>query len=171
MWPVWRVLWASPGSVAGFLVSPFFRARRVARGVIVCEGANWPRRIGFRHRAMTLGHVVLCVDDLDDGVLEHELVHVRQWERWGLAFPFAYLVATIAAVLRGGHFYRDNIFEVQARSAPARRAGFRASRSAKRLAARRAVPSISLGEAQRSFAEAQRRSESSAEAQRNASGH
>jgi hypothetical protein len=98
---------------------------------------------------MTLGHVVLCVDDLDDGVLEHELVHVRQWERWGLAFPFAYLVATISAVLRGGHYYRDNIFEVQARSAPARRAGFRASRSAKRLAARRAVPSISLGEAQR----------------------
>jgi len=117
MRPIWRVLWASPGSIAGFLVSPFFRGRRVARGVIVCEGANWPRRIGFRHRAMTLGHVVLCVDDLDDGVLEHELVHVRQWERWGLAFPFAYLVATISAVLRGGHFYRDNIFEVQAKNA------------------------------------------------------
>jgi hypothetical protein len=114
---IWRLLWASPGSIAGLLMSPFFRGRRAARGVIICEGAEWPQRVGFRHRAMTLGHVVLCVDDLDDDVLEHELAHVAQWERWGFAFPIAYLVATVSAVLRGGHFYRDNSFEIQARGA------------------------------------------------------
>jgi hypothetical protein len=115
MRPVWKVLWASPGSIAGFLVAPFFRSRRIVRGVMVCEGADWPRKIGFRHRAMTLGHVVLCVDEIDEGILEHELVHVDQWERWGIAFPPAYLVATLGTLLRGKHFYRDNPFEVQAR--------------------------------------------------------
>jgi len=113
--PVVKVLWALPGSIVGFLAAPFFRTRRVVGGVMVCEGADWPRRIGFRHRAMTLGHVVLCVDEIDDRVLEHELVHVSQWERWGLAFLPAYLLATLGALLRGRHFYRDNPFEVQAR--------------------------------------------------------
>jgi hypothetical protein len=130
---VLRLLWAFPGSIVGFLMSPFFRGRRVARGVIVCEGAEWPRWIGFRHRAMTLGHVVLCVDDLDEGVLEHELVHVAQWERWGLAFPLAYLVATAAAVLRGGHFYRDNSFEIEARRASAHRMALEVSRRRRRI--------------------------------------
>ena len=112
---VCKVLWAFPGSIAGFLMAPFFRSRRIVRGVLVCEGADWPRKFGFRHRAMTLGHVVLCVDDINEGILEHELVHVGQWERWGIAFGPAYLVATLGALLRGKHFYRDNPFEVQAR--------------------------------------------------------
>lgn len=104
-----------PGSIVGLFVAPFFKARRFVRGVVVCEGAGWPRKVGFRHRAMTLGHVVLCVDDIDEGVLEHEFVHVGQWERWGIAFVPAYLLATIGALLRGKHFYRDNPFEAQAR--------------------------------------------------------
>jgi hypothetical protein len=82
---------------------------------VVCEGADWPHRFGFRHRAITLGHVVLCVDDIDEGILTHELVHVRQWERWGFAFLPAYVIATLAALLKGRHFYRDNGFEVRAR--------------------------------------------------------
>jgi len=82
---------------------------------MVCEGADWPSMLGFRHRAMTLGHVVLCVDDIDEGILEHELVHVRQWERWGFAFLPAYFIATLGALLQGRHLYRDNGFEVRAR--------------------------------------------------------
>jgi hypothetical protein len=113
--PVWKVTWASPGSIVGFLIAPFFRYRRVVEGTMICEGAGWPRRLGFRHRAMTLGHVVLCIDDLDEETLAHELVHVAQWERWGIAFLPAYLVASLMARLRGGHYYRDNAFEVQAR--------------------------------------------------------
>ncbi|MGH2752486.1 MAG: hypothetical protein ACRDK3_16695 [Actinomycetota bacterium] len=111
----WKVAWASPGSIVGFVVAPFFRHRRVVRGVLLCEVAGWPRKLGFRHRAMTLGHVVLCVNDIDEGILEHEFAHVAQWERWGLAFLPAYLVATVVAVVRGKHFYKDNYFEVQAR--------------------------------------------------------
>jgi hypothetical protein len=83
----------------------------------VCEGASWPRRAGFRHRAMTLGHVVLCIDVADDTLLRHELVHVRQYEKLGPLFVPAYLAASLLAVLRGGNAYSDNAFEVEARRA------------------------------------------------------
>ncbi|MGI8940560.1 MAG: hypothetical protein ACR2H7_01505 [Actinomycetota bacterium] len=115
MRPLRKVAWASPGSIAGLLLAPFFRRRSVVRGVMLCEGATWPRRLGFRHRAMTLGHVVVCVDDIDEGCWSHELVHVDQWERWGPAFPPAYLTATLAALVRRKNFYRDNHFEIEAR--------------------------------------------------------
>ncbi|MFN2587844.1 MAG: hypothetical protein ABR613_06990 [Actinomycetota bacterium] len=99
----------------GLLLSPFFRSRRATRGVVVCEGASWPRRLGWRYRAITFGHVVLCVDDLDETTFAHELVHVRQYEAWGVLLWPAYLLAALWARLRGGAAYRDNHFERQAR--------------------------------------------------------
>ena len=110
-----RFLWAAPGTLLGLLLAPFFKRRSVVHHVLLCEGASWVRRLGWRYRAMTLGHVVLCVDDIGDEVLDHELVHVRQWERWGPAFLVAYPLATLAALARGKHYYRDNRFEVEAR--------------------------------------------------------
>ena len=110
-----RILWAAPGSLVGLLLAPFFDHRFVARGVILCEGARWPRRLRWPYRAITFGHVVLSVDELDDATFRHELVHVNQYERWGpLYFP-AYLLASLIARLRGGHIYRDNAFEAAAR--------------------------------------------------------
>jgi hypothetical protein len=112
---VLAMAWAAPGSLIGVLLSPLFRKRFVTRGVLLCEGAAWPRRLGWPYRAITFGHVVLAVDELDSPTLEHELVHVRQFERWGPAFVPAYLAASLWARLRGGHPYRDNPFEQQAR--------------------------------------------------------
>jgi hypothetical protein len=112
---LWRVAWASPGTVLGLLLAPFFKRRSVVRRVIVCEGATWAGRLSRRYRAMALGHVVLCVDDIDAAILDHELVHVSQWERWGPAFVLAYPLATLVALARGKHYYRDNHFEVEAR--------------------------------------------------------
>lgn len=135
---VLRVAWAAPGSLIGVLLSPSFEKRFFTRGVLLCEGASWPRRLGWPYRAITFGHVVLCVDELDPPTLEHELVHVRQFERWGPAFVPAYLGASLWARLRGGHAYRDNPFEQEARvgdraPAPAlplqERAAFAASRA------------------------------------------
>jgi len=40
---------------------------------------------------------------------------VRQYERWGVFFLLAYPAASLLAAWQGGHFYRDNCFEVQAR--------------------------------------------------------
>lgn len=113
-----RYLWAAPWSLVGLLLSLLFRRRSVVRGVVLAEGAAWPRRLGWRYRAITFGHVVLAVDELDRATIEHELVHVRQYERWGPFFVPLYLLESARARARGGHPYRDNTFEVAARRAP-----------------------------------------------------
>lgn len=113
--PALRIAWAAPASLLGLLLAPFFSRRRVTRGVLLCEGASWPRRLGWRYRAITFGHVVLCVDDADEALMEHELVHVDQYSRWGVLLWPAYLVASVWAKLRGGDAYKDNHFERRAR--------------------------------------------------------
>ena len=110
-----RYLWAAPWSIVGVLLSGLFRRRYLARGVLVAEGADWPGRLGWRYRAITFGHVVLCVDRLDPVTFEHELVHVRQYERWGPLFVPAYLLAGAWALLKGRHAYLHNPFELAAR--------------------------------------------------------
>ncbi|HMO84113.1 MAG TPA: hypothetical protein PKC18_04240 [Lacipirellulaceae bacterium] len=44
----------------------------------------------------------------------HELVHVRQYERWGPLFVPAYLACSAVIWLRGGDAYLDNPFEREA---------------------------------------------------------
>ena len=114
--------WALPVTVPGLLLALLVlaaggRARNVT-GVLEVHG----RAAGLLLRrfvplrggasAMTLGHVVL---GRDAGCLErtrtHERVHVRQCERWGIFFLPAYAIASLVAVLRGRHYYRDNAFE------------------------------------------------------------
>lgn len=108
-------LWAAPASLVGLVFAPFFERRYVVRGALLVEGARWPGRLGWRYRAITFGHVILGIDTLDRATLEHELRHVRQYERWGLLFFPAYALASLRARLAGGHFYRDNAFELAAR--------------------------------------------------------
>jgi hypothetical protein len=65
--------------------------------------------------AMTWGHVILGRTAATlDVCREHELVHVRQYERWGLLFIPTYLLCSAVIWLRGGDAYRDNPFERQA---------------------------------------------------------
>ena len=111
-----RYLWAAPWSLVGLLLSPFFRRRRVRAGVLVCEGAEWPRRFGWNYAAITFGHVILSVAETTPSLLRHELVHVRQYERWGPFFVPAYLVAAARARVRGGSAHFDNAFEITARN-------------------------------------------------------
>jgi hypothetical protein len=108
-------VWAGPASLLGLVLAPFFNRRSVVEGVLVCEGASWPRRLGWRYRAITFGHVVLCVDDLDDEIFRHESVHVSQYEKWGLLLIPLYLSASLYEWVRGRHPYRDNPFEAEAR--------------------------------------------------------
>ena len=110
-----RMIWASPWSLVGLLLAPFFDRRSIRDGVLWCEGARWPKRLGWRYRAITFGHVVLSLDELDDATFRHELAHVRQYERWGPLLVPAYLVAGAGAWMRGRRAYRDNPFEVDAR--------------------------------------------------------
>jgi hypothetical protein len=88
-------------------------ARVLAGGIPFVRGAA----------AMTLGHVVLAQDaDCLEWSRRHEAVHVRQYERWGPFFIPAYILACFLAAARGGHYYRDNVFELAAyREAPVTR--------------------------------------------------
>ena len=106
-----RLAWAGSSTLLGLALAPFFGRRSRRDGILLCERATWPRAVGFRHRAMTLGHVVLCIDDIDDDTWAHELVHVRQYERLGPIFLPAYALASLVALCRGGSAYRDNRFE------------------------------------------------------------
>lgn len=65
---------------------------------------------------MTLGHVILGQDEICLAQSrEHEHVHVRQVERWGIFFFPAYLGASAWLWLRGDpNPYYNNPFEKEA---------------------------------------------------------
>lgn len=66
--------------------------------------------------AITLGHVVAAVSRQHlESTRVHERTHVEQFERWGFLFPLVYVLAGLRARWRGGHYYWDNPYEVEAR--------------------------------------------------------
>ncbi len=116
--------WAFPVTAVGLAIALLARltGARLARadGVLEVVGGLLPRVLSFGRRtsrvcAITLGHVVLSgtEDDLRSA-RAHEHVHVRQCERWGVAFPFAYLIASGLALARGRDPYLENAFEREA---------------------------------------------------------
>jgi hypothetical protein len=115
--------WAAPTSLVGL----------VAGILTLCSGGRVQRRegalefhggfstwladcVGFA--AMTLGHVIIGRDPWNLALCRaHEQAHVRQVERWGIAFLPAYVAASLLAWCQGGDYYRDNWFEREARRA------------------------------------------------------
>lgn len=71
--------------------------------------------------AITVGRHIFAWRDLDDGELAHEVAHVEQWRRHGLAFPVAYLADSLRCRRSGKRWYHDNRFEQEAREASRRR--------------------------------------------------
>jgi len=128
MWRWLIYLWPLPVTLLGMLAALVARSsggvvRRVD-GVLESAG-GWPAQVlrwGFPFSgavaAITLGHVVLGVSlDALTATRAHERAHVRQFERWGALMLVLYPLAGLAAWLRGGHPYRDNVFECEARAA------------------------------------------------------
>jgi hypothetical protein len=126
MFRLLRYLWPLPVSVFGMALALLARTsggqwHRV-NGVIEAYG-GWPAqmlRAGLPFSgpvaAITFGHVVLgdSAESLD-ATRVHERVHVRQFERWGALMLVLYPLAGGWAWLGGGHPYRDNRFEREAR--------------------------------------------------------
>ncbi|MFO7543841.1 MAG: hypothetical protein R6W97_13680 [Thiobacillus sp.] len=121
-------LWPLPVTLMGMLVALIARSS----GGVVCRvdgvlesAGGWPARVlrnGFPFSgsvsAMTLGHVVVGVSAAAlHATRAHERVHVKQFERWGVLFLVLYPLAGLVAGLKGGHPYRDNVFEREARAA------------------------------------------------------
>jgi hypothetical protein len=115
-------LWASPWTSLGLVIGVFGLATggrvRRRRGLVEFYGgavAKLLECLPVHPLAMTLGHVVLGrFPAALDIAREHELVHVRQYERWGPFFIPAYLGCSAYIWLRGGDAYRDNPFEREA---------------------------------------------------------
>jgi hypothetical protein len=123
-----RYGWALPATAVGFVLVLLVLAgggrARMNQGVWEASGGWLGRRLAGGMpfagpvSAITFGHVVLGDCERSLSVTRvHERAHVRQYERWGLLFFPAYLLAGFWVWLRGGHPYWDNPFEVAARKA------------------------------------------------------
>ena len=116
------VTWASPWTALGILLGLAGLATggrgRIRSGVLEFHGGLLTRmldRLPVSAIAMTLGHVVVgqTASGLDLA-REHELVHVRQYERWGPFFVPAYGLWSAYLWMVGRDPYRDNPFEREA---------------------------------------------------------
>ncbi len=70
--------------------------------------------------AYTLGATITYREPTGPGqprLYRHELEHVLQTMQFGPLMPVAYVAASLWQVLRGRRLYRDNWFEVRARTA------------------------------------------------------
>lgn len=76
------------GFVWGFVWSTGRVERRA--GLFVFRGM--PKRT-FGRGGSCVGGCYLTDQNVTDDVLEHEVVHKRQWQRYGMLFPFLYLLA------------------------------------------------------------------------------
>ncbi|MEQ8791879.1 MAG: hypothetical protein RIC55_36820 [Pirellulaceae bacterium] len=118
------VLWALPYTLLGMLIGcvGLCTGGRVQRKGWVLEfyggGTKWfvthlPG--GQFTLALTLGHTVLGQSEATlDIARNHELVHVRQFERWGLMMGPAYLLSSLVLWIVGRRPYLDNPFEREA---------------------------------------------------------
>jgi hypothetical protein len=130
----WRLLayaWAAPYSLVGLAFGGlgllFGAGVQWRDGALEFSGGRLGARIArlaapFCFSAITLGHAILAVDRASLAAARaHEHVHVRQYERWGILFVPAYLLSSLAQLMRGRRPYLDNPFEREAYSrAPVR---------------------------------------------------
>jgi hypothetical protein len=121
---VLAILWALPYTLFGLAVGAVglctggqgrirgrvieFHGGAVHWLVARLPGAGGPIAITFGHTV--LGRTAAALDISRS----HELVHVRQYERWGPAFGPAYLLCSLGLWLRGKRAYEDNPFEQEA---------------------------------------------------------
>ncbi len=112
-------LWALPYTLFGIACGLLLFGRfKVVDGVCEIHSpviAGVLKRLPVPASAITLGHIVLARDHKMLGLTRaHERVHVRQYERWGIMFVPAYLLASAVLYLQGKDGYRDNPFEKEA---------------------------------------------------------
>jgi hypothetical protein len=119
-----KMIWASPYSLIGLAIGTVGvctggHARIRGRVIEFYGGAvTWFVRHlldGQFVLALTLGHTILGQTDAAlDVARNHEMVHVRQFERWGPFMGPAYLLCSLALWLMRRRPYRDNPFEREA---------------------------------------------------------
>lgn len=123
-WTIVGMMWASPWSLVGLIMGMCAvlsggSYRKVAGtlefygGMLAWLLSKVPIRGGAA--AITLGHTILGRTSNDlCRCREHEMIHVRQYEKWGPFFIPAYFAASLYLWIVGRDAYRDNPFERQA---------------------------------------------------------
>jgi hypothetical protein len=121
---LWAIIWALPWTLFGALIGLLGlvtggRGRVNGRTLEFWGGGTgWFLRyfpIIRGASAVTFGHAILGQSAAElDACRKHELVHVRQYERWGPLFVPAYLTYWLALSVRGKSGYWDNPFEREA---------------------------------------------------------
>ena len=119
-----RVIWALPWTMFGVIlgICALLTGGRVgfSRGVVEFCGGSASRILRLspflkEPAAVTFGHTILARSREDlENTREHELVHVRQYEQWGIFFIPVYLLWSGWLWIRGKHPYLDNPFEQEA---------------------------------------------------------
>jgi hypothetical protein len=118
-----RYLWAFPITLLGlsFVLPTLLTGGRVRRerGALEVYGGFTRfvlcRCLPIVSAACCFGHVLLGQDrESLNQARDHEHVHVRQCERWGVFIIPAYLLSSFWAWRSGKHFYFDNRFEREA---------------------------------------------------------
>ena len=122
-----RYLWAAPCSAAGLIIASFAillgakaylrnGTLQVVGGGLATGLSRLPTRLSIL--AFTNGHVIFAISPKAmEAYREHELVHVRQYERWGPLFPLLYLGSSLIQKLKGRDPYFANWFEKEAHQA------------------------------------------------------
>ena len=118
------IIWASPYTLLGLFLGGIGLCTggrvRIRGGVVEFYGGGvkWLLRrfpTGQFTLAFTLGHTILGQTDASlDISRDHEMVHVRQFERWGPLMGPAYLGCCLVLWLMRRRPYRDNPFEQEA---------------------------------------------------------
>jgi hypothetical protein len=112
-------LWAGPTTLLGIAAAlASLSVPRRAGPILLCRSSRGFARWFLLRRgyhAIAIGHLVLMAEEASLDLLPHEMVHVRQSERWGPLFIPAYLAAMLVLRVRGRDPYHDNPFEVEAR--------------------------------------------------------
>ena len=118
-------IWASPWTCLGALLA---RAGGCARAGTIDKAVAYvaPRRgpwawfFAKGWAAIAFGESIIFADAAHLGnvrLLRHELRHVMQYRILGPLFPLVYGLGSAWAWIRGGHHYRDNFLERDARNA------------------------------------------------------
>lgn len=113
-------LWASPCTAVGLMFGAGILlcggSAQIIGGVLEVALRPTPYISRLPFSAITFGHVILGTDpQVLSRVRAHELIHVQQYERWGVFFFLAYPASSLVQLLRGKDPYWHNHFEVQAR--------------------------------------------------------
>ncbi len=105
-----NIPWTLIGLILAVISGPSHAGFKKKEKAIILQITKFWWEAGYlkNARAMAMGHVVLLGPKIEKGDLEHELVHVRQFDRFPLIFPFLYYIE----LLRKG--YRNNMYELEA---------------------------------------------------------